>query len=97
MLYGPIGGDDGHAPHVSGHPGQHGPARLLLPGTAATVLGVLGIAFSLMWNVAYDGGPALGGAGFGVLAAHGSYPVAFGLTATLMLVALLPAWRDRTG
>jgi len=120
------------------HGDRHGPARLLLPGTAATVLGVLGVAICLavcpvaivaamalfgagfgavqnstqvlmyrrarpggyaavsaMWNVAYDGGLGLGGAGFGVLAAHGSYPVAFGLTATLMLVALLPAWRDR--
>jgi MFS family permease len=120
------------------HGDRHGPARLLLPGTAATVLGVLGVAFSLavcpvaivaamalfgagfgavqnstqvlmyrrarrgeyaavsaMWNVAYDGGLGLGGAGFGVLAGHGSYPAAFGLTATLMLAALLPAWRDR--
>jgi predicted MFS family arabinose efflux permease len=122
------------------HGDRHGPARLLLPGTAVTVVGVLGVAISLlacppaviaamavfgagfgtvqnstqtlmcrrapaggygtvsaMWNVAYDAGLGLGGAGFGVLAAHGSYPVAFGLTATLMLVALLPAWRDRLG
>jgi predicted MFS family arabinose efflux permease len=50
---------------------------------------------SAMWNVAYDAGLGLGGTGFGVLAAHGSYPAAFGLTAALMLVALLPAWRDR--
>jgi predicted MFS family arabinose efflux permease len=52
---------------------------------------------SAMWNVAYDAGLGLGGTGFGVLAAHGSYPAAFGLTAALMLAALLPAWRDRAG
>jgi predicted MFS family arabinose efflux permease len=122
------------------HGDRHGPARLLLPGTAATVVGILGVAISLlacppaviaamavfgagfgtvqnstqtlmyrrapvggygtvsaMWNVAYDAGLGVGGAGFGVLAAYDSYPVAFGLTATLMLVALLPAWRDRLG
>jgi MFS family permease len=122
------------------HGDRHGAARLLVPAVAATVLGILGVAVSLltcpplviaamalfgagfgavqnstqtlmylrapaggygtvsaMWNVAYDGGLGLGGAGFGVLAAHGSYPVAFGLTAMLMLVALRPAWRDRAG
>ena len=122
------------------HGDRHGPARLLVPAVAATVLGILGVAVCLlvcppaviaamalfgagfgaeqnstqtlmyrrapvggygtvsaMWNVAYDAGLGLGGAGFGVLAAHGSYPVAFGLTATLMLIALLPAWRDRAG
>jgi MFS family permease len=122
------------------HGDRHGPGRLLVPATAATVLGILGLAVCLltcppaviaamvlfgagfgavqnstqtlmyrrapaggygavsaMWNVAYDAGLGLGGAGFGILAAHGSYPVAFGLTATLTLVALLPAWRDRAG
>jgi predicted MFS family arabinose efflux permease len=52
---------------------------------------------SATWNVAYDAGLGLGGAGFGVLAVHGSYPAAFGLTAVLMLAALMPAWRDRAG
>jgi MFS family permease len=122
------------------HGDRHGPARLLLPGTAATVLGILGVAGSLlacppaviaatalfgagfgtvqnstqtlmyrraraseygtvaaMWNVAYDAGLGLGGVGFGVLAAHGSYSAAFGLTAALMLAALVPAWCDRAG
>jgi MFS family permease len=120
------------------HGDRHGPARLILPGVAATALGVLGVAVALvtapvavipamalfgagfgtvqnatltlmyrrvpaggygtvsaMWNVAYDAGLGIGGAGFGVLAAHGSYPAAFGFTAALMLVALVPAWRDR--
>jgi predicted MFS family arabinose efflux permease len=51
---------------------------------------------SALWNLAYDGGLGLGAAGFGVLAAHTGYPAAFGFTAALMVVALAPAWRDRT-
>jgi predicted MFS family arabinose efflux permease len=50
---------------------------------------------SAMWNVAYDAGLGLGAAGFGVLAAHGRYPVAFAISAALVLVALAPARRDR--
>jgi predicted MFS family arabinose efflux permease len=51
---------------------------------------------SALWNLAYDGGLGLGAAGFGVLAAYTGYPAAFGFTAALMIVALAPAWRDRT-
>ncbi|MFF0765181.1 MFS transporter [Streptomyces sp. NPDC003737] len=50
---------------------------------------------SALWNVAYDGGMGLGAVGFGAAAAHTDYPAAFALTAGVMLVALVPAWRDR--
>jgi predicted MFS family arabinose efflux permease len=51
---------------------------------------------SAMWNLAYDAGLGLGAAGFGVVAAQTGYAVAFALTAAVMLLALTPAWRDRT-
>jgi predicted MFS family arabinose efflux permease len=51
---------------------------------------------SAMWNLAYDAGLGLGAAGFGVVAAQTGYAAAFALTAVVMLVALTPAWRDRT-
>jgi predicted MFS family arabinose efflux permease len=51
---------------------------------------------SAMWNLAYDAGLGLGAAGFGVVAAQTGYAAAFALTAAVMLVALTPAWRDRT-
>ncbi|MGW1756296.1 MFS transporter [Streptomyces mirabilis] len=47
-----------------------------------------------LWNVAYDGGMGVGAAGFGVLAGVTGYPSAFAVTAVLMLVALIPAYRD---
>ena len=50
---------------------------------------------SALWNLAYDGGLGLGGAALGVLAAQTGYPVAFALTAALMVVALAPAWLAR--
>lgn len=52
---------------------------------------------SALWNLAYDGGLGLGAAGFGVVAAQTGYPTAFAVTAALVLVALVPAWHDRTG
>jgi predicted MFS family arabinose efflux permease len=52
-------------------------------------------AVSAVWNIAYDAGLAVGGAGFGVLAARAGYPAAFGVSGALMAVALAPAWRDR--
>jgi predicted MFS family arabinose efflux permease len=52
---------------------------------------------SALWNLAYDGGLGVGAAGFGVLAAQTGYPIAFALTAVLILAALAPAWRERTG
>jgi predicted MFS family arabinose efflux permease len=48
---------------------------------------------SALWNLAYDGGLGLGGVAFGVLAARTGYPVAFAVTAALMLVALAPVYR----
>ncbi|MCL2551387.1 MAG: MFS transporter [Actinomycetia bacterium] len=50
---------------------------------------------SALWNVAYDGGMGLGAVGFGAAAAMTGYPAAFALTSAVMLLALLPAWRDR--
>jgi predicted MFS family arabinose efflux permease len=47
-----------------------------------------------LWNIAYDGGMGVGAAGFGVLAGVTGYPSAFAVTAALMLVALVPAYRD---
>ncbi|MBL1096693.1 MFS transporter [Streptomyces coffeae] len=52
-------------------------------------------AVSALWNVAYDAGMGVGAVGFGALAGPVGYPRAFALTAALMLIALLPAWRDR--
>jgi MFS family permease len=53
-------------------------------------------AVSAVWNIAYDTGLAVGGAGVGVLAARTGYPAAFGIAGALMVVALVPASRDRT-
>ncbi|MGP9016926.1 MFS transporter [Streptomyces sp. BR1] len=50
---------------------------------------------SALWNFAYDAGMGLGAIGFGVLADRTGYASAFVLTAALMLVASVPAWRDR--
>lgn len=50
---------------------------------------------SALWNFAYDAGMGVGAVGFGVLAGQTGYPLAFTLTAALMLTALAPAWRDR--
>jgi predicted MFS family arabinose efflux permease len=52
-------------------------------------------AASAIWNLAYDAGLGVGGAGFGVLAAQTGYSAAFAWTAALMLIALVPALRDR--
>ena len=50
---------------------------------------------SALWNLAYDAGYGTGPIVFGVFVAHIGYPAAFGLTGLLILVALLPAVRDR--
>jgi predicted MFS family arabinose efflux permease len=52
-------------------------------------------AASALWNLSYDAGLGIGAAGFGLLAAQTGYPAAFAVTGALMLVALVPAWRDR--
>lgn len=52
-------------------------------------------AVSALWNAAYDAGLGIGAAGFGLIAASTGYRVALALTAALVLVALLPAWRER--
>ena len=48
-------------------------------------------ASSALWNLAYDGGMGLGAAGFGVLALHTGYPIAFVLVAAVLVAAVLPA------
>jgi predicted MFS family arabinose efflux permease len=48
-------------------------------------------ASSALWNLAYDGGMGLGAAGFGMLALHTGYPVAFVLVAAILAAAVLPA------
>jgi predicted MFS family arabinose efflux permease len=50
---------------------------------------------SAMYNLAYDAGMGLGAAGFGAVVVRIGYPGAFLLTGALMLLALVPAWRDR--
>ena len=50
---------------------------------------------SALWNLAYDAGYGTGPIVFGVFVAHTGYPAAFGLTGLLILVALVPAMRDR--
>jgi predicted MFS family arabinose efflux permease len=51
---------------------------------------------SAIWTLAFDAGIGAGAFGFGVLAAQTGYPAAFAVTALLVLVALVPLWRDRT-
>ena len=48
-------------------------------------------ASSALWNLAYDGGMGLGAAGFGLLALHVGYPIAFVLVAAILAAAVLPA------
>jgi len=52
-------------------------------------------AASALWNLAYDGGMGLGAAGFGVLALHTGYPIAFALTAAILPAMLLAVGRTR--
>ena len=51
---------------------------------------------SALWNLAYDAGYGAGPAVFGLLVIHTGYPVAFALTAALMLAALPAARRERS-
>jgi predicted MFS family arabinose efflux permease len=51
---------------------------------------------SALWNLAYDAGYGAGPAIFGLVVSHTGYPVAFALTAVLMLVALPAARRERS-
>jgi predicted MFS family arabinose efflux permease len=50
---------------------------------------------SALWNLAYDAGYGAGPAAFGLVVGHTGYPVAFALTALLMLAALPAARRER--
>ncbi|MFG2019056.1 MFS transporter [Actinomadura geliboluensis] len=43
---------------------------------------------SALWNIGYDGGMGVGGAAFGAAVAQTGYPIAFGLTAAVILLAL---------
>ena len=48
-----------------------------------------------VWNLAYDMGYGAGPVAFGAIVGRTGYPVAFALTALLVLTALVPALRDR--
>jgi MFS family permease len=50
---------------------------------------------SALWNAGYDGGMGVGALGFGVVAVHTGYPIAFLGSAVLLLAAVLPAVRSR--
>lgn len=50
---------------------------------------------SALWNMAYDLGYGAGPAAFGLFAARTCYSAAFAMTAGVILLALVPAWRDR--
>jgi predicted MFS family arabinose efflux permease len=52
-------------------------------------------AISAVWNAAYDAGMGAGAIGMGLVTGHLGYPATFLLTAALVLVALIPARRDR--
>jgi predicted MFS family arabinose efflux permease len=52
-------------------------------------------AISAVWNAAYDAGMGAGAIGMGLVTGHLGYPGTFLLTAALVLVALIPARRDR--
>jgi predicted MFS family arabinose efflux permease len=45
--------------------------------------------------MAYDLGYGAGPAAFGLFVARTGYSAAFAMTAAVILVALVPAWRDR--
>ena len=53
-------------------------------------------AVSALWNLSYDAGMGLGAAGFGLFAGLTGYPAAFAVIGAAMLIALVPARRDRT-
>jgi MFS family permease len=50
---------------------------------------------SAVWSIAYDSGWGLGSVVFGLIVAQSGYPLAFGLTAGVVAVAVIPAWGDR--
>jgi MFS family permease len=50
---------------------------------------------SALWNLAYDSGYGAGPAAFGLVVGRTGYPVGFGLTAALMLLALPASFRDK--
>jgi len=46
---------------------------------------------SALWNLAYDGGWGIGAIIFGAVVAGTGYPLAFGLTAAVVALAIVPA------
>ncbi|MBV9093591.1 MAG: MFS transporter [Streptosporangiaceae bacterium] len=52
-------------------------------------------AVSAIWNAAYDAGMSAGAIGIGLVAGYTGYRAAFGITAALIVPALVPARRDR--
>jgi MFS family permease len=53
-------------------------------------------AVSAIWNAGYDAGMGTGAIGIGLLVAHIGYPVAFLVTAALVIPALAPARREHS-
>jgi MFS family permease len=49
---------------------------------------------SALWNLAYDAGMGIGAVGFGLIVAPIGYPASFAVTAAVLALALVPAWRD---
>ncbi len=70
---------------------QNASLSLMFERVSSTAYG----SVSALWNLAYDSGLGVGATAFGIVASGASYPIAFGLTAAVMLVALIPAWSDR--
>jgi predicted MFS family arabinose efflux permease len=50
---------------------------------------------SAVWNLSYDAGIGVGAIGFGLLVHPLGYPTAFGLTAAVLFISLIPAVKDR--
>jgi predicted MFS family arabinose efflux permease len=51
---------------------------------------------SALWNLAYDLGYGTGPLAFGVVLAGTGYQAGLALTGLVMVIALIPAWRDQT-
>jgi predicted MFS family arabinose efflux permease len=50
---------------------------------------------SALWNIAYDAGMGVGAVGFGLLLEHTGYPAGFLCAAAVLLIVIVPAWRQR--
>lgn len=69
---------------------QNATVALMFERVSRSAYGTVGA----LWNLAYDGGMGLGAAGFGLVTVHTGYPLAFAVTAGVMLAAVPVIWRD---